>query len=100
MGDAVARFGSRAMPHVKYSAKEVESRGEAIYSRVRGEVEPGNAGKFFVVDVESGDYEVETDDLEATTRLLARRPHAILYGLRIGHPAAYRLGLRASVEPR
>jgi hypothetical protein len=43
------------------------------------------------VDVESGDYEVGDDDLQATKRLLGRRPNAVLYGLRVGRNAAYRL---------
>ena len=45
-----------------------------------------------VVDVESSDYEVADEDLEASERLLERRPEAKLYGLRIGEKAAYRIG--------
>jgi hypothetical protein len=45
-----------------------------------------------VVDIETGDYEIDADDLAATKRALAKRPDAILYGLRIGYHAAYRLG--------
>ena len=45
-----------------------------------------------VVDIETGDYEIDADDLAATKRALAKRPDAVLYGLRIGYPTAYRLG--------
>ena len=45
-----------------------------------------------VIDIETGDYELDADDLAATKRALAKRPGAVLYGLRIGSPAAYRLG--------
>jgi hypothetical protein len=37
-------------------------------------------------------YEIDREDLAATERLLARNPHAMTYGLRIGYEAAYELG--------
>jgi hypothetical protein len=44
------------------------------------------------MDIESGDYEVHEDDSTASRRLLSRHPDGVLYGVRIGHRAAYRLG--------
>lgn len=81
------------MPYTKYSPEEVESRGETIYDQqIRPKVEARHKGKFLVLDVETGEYEIDDDDLAATKRVLAKRPDAVLYGLRIGYPAAYRLG--------
>jgi hypothetical protein len=81
------------MPYSSHTAQDVEQRGEELYARqIRQHVEAGNTGKFVVIDIETGDYEVDGDDLTATQRLLARRPNAVVYGLRIGHPAAYTLG--------
>jgi hypothetical protein len=81
------------MPYANYSPEEVEARGEALYAeRLRAQVEAENKGKFLVIDIETGDYEIDADDLMATRRVLAKRPAAVLYGLRIGHPTAYRLG--------
>ena len=81
------------MPGPKYSSKEVAARGEAIYDRdIRSQVESDNKGKFLVIDIESGDYEIDREDLLASERIKAKRPDAILYGLRIGYPTAYRLG--------
>jgi hypothetical protein len=81
------------MPYPRYSPQEVEARGEAIYrQQIRSRVEPGNRGKYLVIDIETGDYEVAADDLEATKRALAKRPEAVLYGLRVGYPTAYTLG--------
>jgi len=89
------------MPYAKYSPQEVESRGEAIYERkIRDRVEAENRGKFLVIDVESGEFEMDEDDLQATKRLLAKRPDAVLYGLRIGYPAAYTLGGHVGREER
>lgn len=83
------------MPYSNYTAQEVEIRGERIYQQqIRVQVEPKGKGKFLVVDIETGDYEVDQSDLAATKRALAKRPDAVLYGLRIGYPTAYRLGGR------
>lgn len=52
-----------------------------------------------MVDIESGDYEVADDDLSASDRMLARKPDARLYGLRVGRDYAYRLGGRPLDSP-
>ena len=81
------------MPYPQYTPDEVAQRGEAIYEQqIRARVEPEHQGQFVVIDIETGDYELDADDLVATKRALAKRPGAVLYGLRIGSPAAYRLG--------
>ena len=90
-----------AMPYANCPPKEVASRGEAIYEqRIRHEVETRHKGEFLVVDIETGEYEVDADDLIATRRLLARHPDAIVYGLRIGFPTAYRVGASFPAEAR
>ena len=87
------------MPYANYTPKEVSSRGEAIYEQqIRDKVETEHQGKFLVIDIETGEYEIDADDLMATKRLLAKRPDAILYGLRIGFPTAYRIGGHSSVK--
>ena len=81
------------MPYPQYTPDEVAQHGEAIYERqIRARVGPEHQGQFVVIDIETGDYELDVDDLAATKRALAKRPGAMLYGLRIGFPAAYRLG--------
>ncbi|ETW98881.1 MAG: hypothetical protein ETSY1_16945 [Candidatus Entotheonella factor] len=88
------------MPYAKYSSEEVEARGEEIYEQqIRQHVEAGNQGKFVVIDIETGEYEVDQDDLQATKRALRKRSTAILYGLRIGYPTAYTLGGHVAMEP-
>ncbi len=73
--------------------EEIAVRGEEIYERaIRSKVESQFDGFFLVMDVETGEYELDRDDLNATKRMLAKNPDAVLYGLRIGHRAAYRLG--------
>ena len=87
------------MPYTNYSPQEVESRGEEIYQQqIRKNIEAGNKGKFVVIDIRTGEYEVDEDDLRATKRALSKNPDAVLYGLRIGYPAAYTLGGHISTE--
>ncbi|MBI3910689.1 MAG: hypothetical protein HY320_07125 [Armatimonadetes bacterium] len=81
-----------------YTTEEIGHRGQELYDRViRPQVEAGNKGKFLVLDIETGDYEIDEDDLAASERLLARRPGGKLYGVRIGYPVAYRIGARFTV---
>ncbi len=79
---------------------EVSALGEAIYrEKIRGLVEPHERGKFLVIDVETGDYELDANDATATKRLQRRRPEAVIYGLRVGYRAAYSFGGRG-LTPR
>lgn len=89
------------MPHQNYTNEEIASRGEAIYAKhIRDKVENKHKGKYAVIDIESGEYEIDPDDLMATKRMLARRPDAILYAVRIGFPTAYQIGKNDTVMIR
>jgi len=71
---------------------QIGQRGQALYDQTsRTQVEQDHRGKFLILDVNTGDYEMDAEDLTASKRLLARRPDAVLFGVRIGHRAAYRL---------
>ena len=81
------------MPYPGYTTDEVGRRGRELYEKkLRAQVESGHAGQFLVLDIVTGDYEIAEEDLTASDRLLARNPHAVLYGLRIGSSTTYRLG--------
>ena len=81
------------MPYSDWTAEEIGTRGEEIYqTQIRGKVDPKHKGEFLVLDIETGDYEIDAEDLVATDRLLAKHPNAIIYGVRIGFPAAYGIG--------
>lgn len=64
-------------------------RGEAIYDRMKAEVEVIHRGKFMAIDVDSGDYEIDAEDIDAISRLRERHPERMSYLVRIGFPAAY-----------
>ena len=72
---------------------EIGRRGQALYDQtIRPLVEPDHQGEFLILDVNTGDYEMDAEDMTASERLLARRPDAALFGVRVGHRTAYRLG--------
>jgi hypothetical protein len=80
------------MPHAQYTLEEIGRIGEQIYQRdIRDKVMPQEKGKFLILDIESGDYEVDEDDLRAEERVRARHPDGVFYGLRIGYKTAYTL---------
>ena len=88
-------------PIPTYTSQEVASRGETLYvQQIRDKVNPKHKGKFLVIDIETGEYEINDDDLVATKQLLTNHPNAVIYGLRIGYPAAYRIGSGSSVYTR
>ena len=74
-----------------YGPGEVTGMGEAIYeeqSRTRiGTVEKAT---YVVIDIETGDYEIDPRDSAATRRLLERNPDAATNWVRVGRRAAYR----------
>jgi hypothetical protein len=74
-------------------AAEVGRLGDEIYDRhIRALVETKYDGKFLVLDVLSGDYEIDDDDLEANRRSEAKHPDGVRYLIRIGYPAAFFFG--------
>jgi hypothetical protein len=87
------------MPYKGYTTEEVGRLGRELYERdIRPKVEKDNRGRYLVLDILTGQYEIADDDLIASDRLIEKKPDAILYGLRIGYPAAYRLGGKNLVE--
>ena len=77
------------------SGDEVVKRGQALYdTQIRPKVEAGNEGKFLVINVETGEYEMDADDVAAAQRARTRFPDAPLFSMRVGYPGAYRLGGR------
>ncbi len=76
------------------SREEIGRRGEALYEeRIRGQVETAeNIGKIVVIDVETGDYELDDLGLESARHLQARNQNASLYGKRIGYDVSEALG--------
>jgi hypothetical protein len=81
------------MPQVQYSPAEIARIGEEKYHReIRDKVLPQHRGKFLTLDILSGDYEIDQDDLSGEKRLRTRHPDGVFYGVRIGYTSAYAVG--------
>jgi hypothetical protein len=72
-------------------ADEARQGQEAFDRFVKPNLRPGDDGKFVAVDILSGSYEIDSDDNQATGRLMARLPGARIWLLRVGQPTTYRI---------
>lgn len=87
------------MPQARYTNEEIVQQGNDIYQhQIRHLVTPEQKGKFLVLDIESGDYVIDADDLCAEETLRARRPTGIFFELRIGYQSTYTLSGRMIEE--
>ena len=103
---AFGAFGMRVRPVSEYQAgvasrrpsktlvpapgheNSVVSKGIAIYdAKIRHLVEPERHGEYITLDVKTGEYEVDADDMAANSRMLERHSPENLVSLRIGYPA-------------
>jgi hypothetical protein len=81
------------VPHQEFD--EVARRAWEIYDRdLRAVVEPQHTGKFLTLDVETGDYEIDTREVEAVARAEAKRPGGgrDRFTFRIGFPYTHKIG--------
>lgn len=83
----------------RYSKEEFARRGNAIYKKnVRPHLEDDEDGKFAAIDIESGEYEIDADELRAGNKLCKRMPNAQIWMVRIGYRAVHRFGGRDQRE--
>ena len=80
-------------PKPRYSAEETARRGDEIYDRqVRAQVEAEHRGDVVAIDVDTGAYALGETAVAASEQLLAERPDAQIWLVRIGHRALHRIG--------
>lgn len=79
----------------RYSKEEFALRGDAIYEK---QIQPllgeSDVGKYVLIDIETGDYEMDADEIAASDRLLARLPDGQVWMVQVGSKAARRFGVR------
>jgi hypothetical protein len=79
----------------RYSREEFARRGDLLYERdILPALGQSHEGKFVVIDIETGAYEVDADELAASDRLLARVPNAQVWLTRVGSRYARTFGPR------
>jgi hypothetical protein len=77
------------------SREEVARRGDEIYEQeILPHLQLEDEGKFALIDIGTGDYEVDRDEIAASDRLLARHPEAQVWTRQVGSRYARRFGPR------
>lgn len=61
---------------------------------IRSHPEQSDFGKFIVIDIETGEYEIDSDEIAASDRLLSRIPNAQVWLRRVGSRYARSFGPR------
>jgi len=81
----------------RHSREEFKRRGEDIYERlVTPTLRPEDKGKLVAIDIESGEFEIDTKGYDASQKLFDRIPDAQIWLVRVGYPAAVRIGYGVS----
>jgi hypothetical protein len=72
---------------------KIARRGQAFYRSIREKVETReNMGKIIAIDINTGNYEIDDNLLEASDRLQQEWPEAVMWLERIGFSAVYAVG--------
>ena len=91
------------MPTVqpRYSREEFARRGEEIYERVvKPVLQPSDIGKSVCIDIESGEFELDADEVAAFDRLLAKNSNAQIWVTQAGSRFARRFGPSRRVKSK
>ncbi len=86
------------MTQTQYTPDEVVERGKTLYEQnIRSHVEKQNFGKLLMVDITTGEYVIGEERIEMSRRAHEKNPDAVLFGMRVGYPAAAAIG--ATLRP-
>jgi hypothetical protein len=79
----------------RHSKEEFARRGDAIYEKdVLPQLKADDHGKFAAIDIESGEYSMDADELKACQKLRKRIPDAQIWMVRVGYRTVHRIGGR------
>lgn len=77
----------------RYPVEEIARRGDALYqSEVRPHLKASDRDKFVAVDIETGAYAIDVDELGACHGLRERVPDAQIWLVRVGSRTVYQFG--------
>jgi hypothetical protein len=82
---------SRRTP--KYPKEEFERRGEELFEQtIRAQVAGIAPEHYVAIDIDTGNFEVDADSIEASHRLIARNPDAQIWMRCVGSKVVFRVG--------
>jgi hypothetical protein len=80
----------------RYSKEEIARRGDSIYdAEVLPRLADDDQGKFAAIDVDSGLFELDADELAACEKLQTRIPDPQIWLVKVGTRYLHRFGGRA-----
>lgn len=68
---------------------EIAEKGEAIYKKIKDKLEPENVGKIVAINVDTGEYFLGKDTVEADHKARDKYPDAVFHLVRVGYPAVH-----------
>ena len=82
------------METILLTREEVALRAKTLYQQnLQGVLEtPENVGKMVIIDIESGDYEMDDEGIDSAKKLRSRHPNGRLFGIRVGYRTAEAIG--------
>ena len=79
------------MTEIEYLDKnELTERGKGIYKSLKSKLEKKYNGKVIAIEVDSGDYVIGDDELDAAIKAREKFPHKIFTFIRIGYLAVHK----------
>ncbi len=79
----------------RWSKEEFAKRGDAIFDKdIRPQLKNEDDDDFVAIDIETGAYEIDANEMTACDRLRARVPDAQVWLRKVGSPFARRFGGR------
>jgi hypothetical protein len=71
----------------------VAAQGRALYEKtLRAALEPKETGRYVVLNVETGAFELGDDAITPSEKMRERFPGTLFYALRVGYPAMLHRG--------
>ena len=75
------------------SKEEFARRGDEFYEKkIRPKLRTKDEGKFAAIDIETGIFEIDEDELAACDRLRSRAAQAQIWIVRVGSRSVHRFG--------
>ena len=88
----ISRWRSMMAVQQRLSKEEHARRGSELYEKLRSQLKPIHQGKIVAIDVESGEFEIADQTLQAADQIRTRYPEAQIWFVRVGHRAVHRFG--------
>jgi frataxin-like iron-binding protein CyaY len=85
----------------QYSKEEFARLGDEIYQRdIYPQLQSDNAGKIVAIDIATGAWEIDDDEISACSRLEKRYPNAQIWIVKVGSRYVRRFGASRSQKAK